>query len=558
MIDKKQLNFAQPDDFLQAMDYFGGEDFLKNNFPRILHMLYDSKLLHDRYSNGESETKDKNGYSDSYKLFLVPEKDIEVSTDNQKEPICSGIYAMSEMNLTSQRSFLHMSVNISDPSRGKVYYSYAVHDENKSVMKNAQRVSRAMLNYEDVAEAHVHTEFLAVESKNGKAVCRAGVVIRDLGININNLADDVQSVEVSAPLPKNKTGDKIIIVYKDRSDKNAAYSFKNAYKVDDRLVTTFFPFDVSVTLADDLVFDKESPVSMDENFYIALSSSAVKGNNDGGGGEVHFNEAYKAKNITIRAKGNKLMLRFPYAPERFANYWGTDMALSGDIAQGDFDFHLNFQINYYYPGVPECKMSAVIVVSSDGLENVNNSPCVAKVKKSQIQWGCLGKDVRVMTTEGEKLVSELSKGDVLITDKGMSALKQLVTGRSERIIAVGETEENAVQLTEEHAILVKRGIIRASELMPFDELKAADGTWKEIGYLAGMDYNDMVYSPELEESGLIQVNGYWVGDYHTLPEDEPVKVEMAESIDQELMEELRRWSAWKDAEMRRNVNVAEV
>ncbi len=39
----QKLNFKNDDQFQIALERFGGEDFLKENFPRILKMLYDTR-----------------------------------------------------------------------------------------------------------------------------------------------------------------------------------------------------------------------------------------------------------------------------------------------------------------------------------------------------------------------------------------------------------------------------------------------------------------------------------------------------------------------------------
>lgn len=565
MDNKTHLNFADEKDYLTVLDYFGGEEHLKNNFPNILQMVYATKELHEQ-SNGlslenslESDGDESAGYEDTYEIIELPEtttkSQSQSSLSNDAAKKCTSIYTRSSMSLVDERSFLHMSYEISDPKTGKIFYANAIHDKNKSYLDATQRVSGNLLNYSDNVDIQVKSEYMTVKNVNGKNVCDTGVINRTRDISLLNMGNDIKKINVSAPVPKN-TSDKFIkIVYKDRSDKDAAYTFKKAQK-SGNAVTVYFPFSIQVILDDDFEFDNV-PIKYDENFYITLASDVIKKDNNGGGGEVHFNEAYKRIKLNVTAKGNILTLTLPYDSDTDKTYWGTDMTLSGKQASGYFDFHLNANINYHYKG-SSLPLSTAIIVTSLDLPDINTSSNMYKVLKSSIAWGCLGKNTRIMTKQGEKVISELCEGDIIITDAGESVLKQLITGKSEKIIAVGTCEEDAVWLTHEHPISTQRGLISAGSLTVNDRLKTNSGEIKEIGYLAGIDYNDTVYSLELEHSALVEANGYLVGDYMTAPIGEDNIVELqneAEPIDNELLEELERWSLWKGEQLRKTVNV---
>ncbi|MDE7284070.1 MAG: hypothetical protein K2N85_10895 [Lachnospiraceae bacterium] len=103
MENKTHLNFADEKDYLTVLDYFGGEEHLKNNFPNILQMVHATKK-------------------------------------------CTSIYTRSSMSLVDERAFLHMSYEISDPKAGKVFYANAIHDKNKNYLEATQRVSGNLLN----------------------------------------------------------------------------------------------------------------------------------------------------------------------------------------------------------------------------------------------------------------------------------------------------------------------------------------------------------------------------------------------------------------------------
>lgn len=558
------LNFANENDFLSVLDYLGGEAHLNNNFPNMLQMVYATRELHEQ-ANGlslESAAQNDNesinsGYEDSYDIIELPEVQVQSSSERQK---CSAVYTKSAMSLTENRPFLHLSSEITDPKTGKVFFAYAIHDKDKSYLETMQRVSGNLLNYSDNVDVQVKSEFMTVKNVNGKNVCDAGVVSRTRDIDIRNLTNDIKDIKVFAPVPKNAKDSIIKVVYKDRSDKDAAYTFKKATK-NGNAVTVYYPFSIQIELDDDYEFDA-APIKYDKDFYISLASDVIKRENNGGGGEVHFNEAFKRCKIQVAAQGNILTLTLPYESDTDKTYWGTDMTLSGRQASGYFDFHLNANIYYHLKGT-DYHLSTTIVVTSLNLNGVKTSPNMRKIPQSSICWGCLGKDTRIMTKQGEKNISELNEGDIIITASGEATLKQLITGHSEKIIAVGTCEEDSVLLTAEHPINTKRGLICAGNLTVDDCLMTESGELKEINYLMGIDYNDTVYSLELEQSALIVANGYLVGDYRTAPlgENNAIALQSESSpingspISDELLEELERWSAWKDEQLRSKVNV---
>lgn len=559
MADKTLLNFASESDFSSVLDYFGGEEHLKNNFPNMLQMVYATRELHEQAGgiSLESESEDYNeglntGYEDSYDIIELPEVQTQSLAAEQK---CSAVYTRSSMSLTENRSFLHLSSEITDPKTGKVFYAYAVHDKDKSYLETTQRVTGNLLNYSDNVDIQVKSEFMTVKNVNGKNVCDTGVINRTRDINILNMTNDIKDIKVIAPVPKNDKDSIIKVVYKDRYDKDAAYTFKKATK-NGNAVTVYYPFSIQIELDDAYEFDT-TPIKYDKDFYISLASDVIKKENNGGGGEVHFNEAFKRSKIQVMVQGNILTLTLPYESDSDKTYWGTDMVLTGNQASGYFDFHLNANIYYHIKNI-EYHLSTTIVVTSLNLNGIGTSPNMRKIQQSSICWGCLGKNTRIMTKQGEKNISELCEGDIIITDSGEAALKQLITGHSEKIIAVGTCENDSVWLTAEHPISTQRGLICAGNLTANDCLKTKSGELKEINYLVGMDYNDAVYSLELEHSALIVANGYLTGDYKTAPLGENSAINLqneAEPIDEELLEELERWSEWKDEQLRKKVNI---
>lgn len=535
MQKNKMLNYVNDDHFHIVIERFGGESFLKEKFPHILKMLYDTREWHK--STGKSDDSQNIGYIDTYRIVELP-----LITE---DAIVPSVYASSEMSLVDKASFLYMSSTLSDPKYQKVFGGYAIYDNNKNKIKKELTVDSSLLNYCKGPSVQTKTSFMAVTKVNGKSVCVATPQEKILNIDLSEVSSVVESITVNDPKPKKETDTFIRVVFNGRTDNEAAYNFKNAtdeYIGNKRYVKVFYPFSIKVQLADGFVFKTDNPVNFDSTFNLSLASNVVDG------GEVHFNTTQIDK-IKTEVNGNTLVLNFPYSPNGDENYWGVEMPLTNKQTEGYFDFHLNFSINYSYNGLGD--LSTDIVVSSEDLPQSEN---FKKIIQSKILWGCLGKDTLIRTECGLKKISEIKSGEKIFTEKGFVKLKNMVTGTEEKIIAVGLSEDNTLLITKRHPIATERGIIYAEDLSISDRLKLEDGSYKEIYYFEVIDYNDKVYSPELEESHLISAEGIMVGDYLT-PIDavnEPEKI--PEPLEPELLDELIRWTEIKNEQIQKEVD----
>ena len=391
------------------------------------------------------------------------------------------------------------------------------------------------------------TDFLAVGKVNGKSVCLSDVQRRTSDIDLNETGSAIKNIQVKEPKPKNDSDTYIRVVYNGRQDDSAAYNFTKAtdcYIDSTRFVKVFYPFSVEIELAEGFTFDGPEPVTFDSTFNLSLMSDVVEG------GEVHFNTAMVYM-IDQTVENNILKLDFSYSPDDSANYWGVEMPLTSMQAEGYFDFHLNFQIHYQFGEIKG--LTADIVVSSEDTPQSSNR---VKIKQSRILWGCLGKDTLITLADGtRKKVMDLQVGDYLLSDHGPSRLVNIVRGIEEKVIAVGVSDERTLYLTKKHPVATERGLIAAEKLTAGDRLRLENGEFEDICYLEEVDYGDKVYSPELEQGGLISAEGIWVGDFLTTPDPIEEAKAGAEPLEQELVDELIRWTELKDRQIRSEVNV---
>lgn len=544
----QQLDYAKAEDFSMALERLGGENLLREKFPNILQMLHNTREWHQELSKEDAAEDESTGYEDTFEIVNLcknPAKnsDKNAAGDGAVRVSGSDVLSESSMSLVQKAPFLHISTVIQDPKFGKVFASDAVHDTDANNLKVGLTVNHDALNYTANPSLETRSDFMAVGKVNGKSVCVADRTSKVLTIDLAESKPDIIRISVKQPVPKNEK-DAMRIVYGQRNDPTASYIFNAAQSRtlgDVRYVEVYFPFSIEVELDEDFQYYDAAPVSFGENFLASLASDVVKG------GSVHFNTVAASKiKTTLNDKKNKLLLDFSYENTTH-NYWEVQMPLTKKQTEGWFNFHLQFTVQYTFKNYPGEIFRTPILVTSEDLPPSTN---MVKVKQAKIVWGCLGKDTQLLTENGYRPITEIKPGDKLYTDKGYIKLKNMVTGTEGKIVAVGVTEERTLLLTEKHPIATERGVIYADDLAVGDKLKMDDGSFREIYYLEVIDYNDRVYSPELEESALIAADGIMVGDYLTTADAVEETEKEPEPLEPELLEELIRWSEYQKEKMK--------
>jgi hypothetical protein len=171
---------------------------------------------------------------------------------------------------------------------------------------------------------------------------------------------------------------------------------------------------------------------------------------------------------------------------------------------------------------------------------------VARIKRLDILWGCLGKGTVVHTPDGIRKITELQVGSrVLAADGEYHRVKNIITGTEENMVAVAIKGEPPLLLSENHALDTQRGLVVARDLTAADSVRTQEGL-EHLSYLERVPYNDSVYSLELDDSALIYANDIAVADYATKPQAPPKPPESeTASLDEELAHELDEWIEWK-------------
>lgn len=532
-MELRTLKIVNDADYEKVLENFGGRNVLEKSYPRILKMLEDTREM--RLASPNVTEPSEEGYTDTYRVTEVP-------LNEQADSI--GLFVESYMSMVDQYPMLIMTSKTWDKKTGKVLSSFSIYDTDVHKLENKAQIDHSCLNYTDELTVTTETTFYSTTNINGKSVLAHDPVVCTLTIDLSTKSSIVSRITVKQP--KEKDGSAAIrVVYNDRSDPNAAYTFtevKDPIHGNTRYVEVYYPFLIEIELAGDgkdFIFSRMDPVSLDK-IYMTLASEVIDG------GAVHFNTAMLNNIYYDLINDHTLSLNFEYEKDTTRNFWGVSMPLiTISEIKGAFDFHLNFPINVYSPAG---LLTMDIIVTSESIPKSDN---MAKIKYSNILWGCIGENAIIRTSDGDKKVQELSVGDMIYTERGYKRLINLVKGTENEIISISVEGCEELLLTAKHVIMAERGAIMADELTPNERIRLIDGSYKAISKIERITYNGAVYSPELEQSEMLFANGIMVGDYKIVPESDNDLTQTKTPpvpIDPSLRDELINWVKDKDSE----------
>jgi hypothetical protein len=98
-----------------------------------------------------------------------------------------------------------------------------------------------------------------------------------------------------------------------------------------------------------------------------------------------------------------------------------------------------------------------------------SNAAVYELQAIYIQWGCFAKGTLITMADGsKKTVEVLESGQLVKTETGSSAIKNVITGKEEKLIVISTESGKTTRLTKAHPVKTARGLI------PAERLNAAD------------------------------------------------------------------------------------
>lgn len=237
----------------------------------------------------------------------------------------------------------------------------------------------------------------------------------------------------------------------------------------------------------------------------------------------------------------------------FPENWRNDLSLKDLSVSGVFDFYAQLVLNVILVGT-ETPIPIPITIGS----NVEQDNTHCKVKQVFLQWGCLGESTRILMGDGRiKKICEIKVGETVNTGKSHACVKGVYAGIEKEIVHIITERGKHLMATAGHPVLTERGWKRTNELNAADKVATANETFERLTGLYVANYNDKVYSLELEsEDRQLIAEEIIVGDFlrqNQMPADydnHSFKIKGQEKIAAEfklLVDAINRQHHWGDS-----------
>ncbi len=150
------------------------------------------------------------------------------------------------------------------------------------------------------------------------------------------------------------------------------------------------------------------------------------------------------------------------------------------------------------------------------LDHYDDLTTLTAADKTQL-LGCSAKDTRVTMADSTlKYISEIKRDDKLLgMDGKLLYVMNVVSGAEESVITIRYGDDGYIAVSKSQPLATERGVIRAQDLRPGDQLLCNDGSSAEIKFVYQREYNDTVYQLVFDYNGQFFVaNGIFVGDLY--------------------------------------------
>jgi hypothetical protein len=137
--------------------------------------------------------------------------------------------------------------------------------------------------------------------------------------------------------------------------------------------------------------------------------------------------------------------------------------------------------------------------------------------------GCFDPKTKIQMANGElKPINQIEMGDMVMTAAGTAApVTNIVAGpEAKPMLRVG-FKDKTVSVTEEHPFDTRRGLLRAKELKPFDEILTLEGGYRQLEVLETlpldpeqMAWNVLVAGGDDPRSHMVIGDGIVAGDLY--------------------------------------------
>lgn len=306
-------------------------------------------------------------------------------------------------------------------------------------------------------------------------------------------ASIIKNISVEDPMPKSTQRTNVVVVYNREAQAKEGFDYSYPNVMKDNKVKVNLPFKGKVQFKETWI---PKGVDINRRFKIQLELEDE--------GIVEYLTPINPNFFTI--KDNQLSWDF-------SNDWGSMLNTTHFNASTIANFYCSMYINLENK-VAGINTAVPIIIKSGKGQDTSKDTSVKIISQIKIQWGCFGKNTMVMMSDGTyRNIEEIKIGDTVTTkDLESSIVKNIFIGNEAELVRIITETKKCLEVTKTHPICTANGIKIASQLKASDIIKTSDGLEK-ISSIYMIDYDDVVYNLDVEESALLICNGIYAGDY---------------------------------------------
>jgi len=481
---KTEHNLANAEDYDFVAENLGGENNLRKKYPNLYKIMQHTKEKSKEQINNQMDVFKKiTANADPYIYGLRNSNKIRtINYDSH-----TTLQTSSSSNVIAETPTLVIIGELTDVTNNKSIDGFAVYENNSHHLFGEIVQSSNKLISSKRREFRATSTFTKIAyDENGKEVIVSETLVSD-SVKIESSSTLVKELKVIDPTPvKHQGANETVIYYNNRKGIGCDYYFNNV-KIGTDEVDMYIPFSGSVEFNSGFL-----PDYVDKNRDFKLQIENI--NN----GVAEFNTSHW-KEIDWTVNGSILSWKFP-------DCWHSVLKRNNLVAANNVNFYCKMYV------VTKPGTTVPIVIQSDGEEH--GDPSYKKIKPLRIEWGCFAKSTKIKMADNTiKLIEEIKIGENVLTMDGKTArVKNIITGTEEKMVCIKTSRGNTILITSDHPVMTNEGMLRANELTAGNIISMEYGN-DSVEWLFYQEYNDRVFSLELDEKSVLIANGFYAGDF---------------------------------------------
>lgn len=571
------FNFGREEDCLYLFEQYGGEENMKQKFPRIYGAFQKARMdaLKKRGLRAEASGQG-NTFSGKIGKLAVEKPDMMLKSgksDDQQigrlktELSCNfidGTKDVCDEEPAEEWKGISIQIKIKEKNSPKYLLNKNIVVESAHQYNNFVHTNEKYISEFDNKEYDIRMEVTGMDPAgrlNKQNITKNSKLGEVETYNIYNVVVD----DPSAQNAKHQNDGEIVMLY-GRTDEQKIYADAD-YKGEDYYNNTFSDGHVHLLLPlkGDIILDyKVKPVGLTkpgEGEVLSRSTASY----DYKGQEFTYRPDLKGDQLYDKMKG---CFKADEYKESVRTKVQFDVRIP-DTGRSSLDWHCD--VKGIQNGEPKtimldgCFTYSVIntlgseaeeqisIVSRDGefMENFGKKYYAFDRKTNTvyippitIYWGCFARDTLIRMSDGsEKEACDIRQGDLVLGYGNKElAVENVVTGSDKTILFIETKEHGSIRVSGGHPMMCGGALKRAASIEPGDRLDLADGGFAEVVRVETAEYDDTVYNFTFtgEDEGIwLIANGFYSGDLRMQNKKSEKKEPCLTQEDREFIDEMK-------------------